>query len=354
MQLRLNRRDVELLIASIISYELSKQNKNYFPLHFEIKNRAELTQPPFSCDSLSLVTLASAVGEYFCVKESGLEENFLRHRDFVSWVDIVMDSLDFSSKGLTFFTSGTTGEPKRVFHTFEALQREANYLAKLLSGAKSITAFVRPHHIYGFLYTIALPKIMNIEVTHKEPLPSSEFFHLPSDSLLIATPTLYDIVVQKEEKFSKNVTLVSSTQALKTTTKEKLLAHGASRVIETYGSSETLGVGYRWSDSEHFCLFEYLEKESLCALQDRLLWQNEREFSVGGRLDGAIKERGYLVDTKAYEASIERLAGIEKCELLWSKGELVAFVTPSDKKEAMRSLAEMQEKKPDAIIWVEE
>jgi len=352
MQLHLTRDDVEILMRSIISYELSKQQSGYSALHFTYKGRGDLSAEPFHCDSLALVTLATAVGEYFGVKKSGLEENFVRYRDFVSWVDIVHDSLEYYSEGITFFTSGTTGEPKRVFHSMESLYREAEYLAKLLGGAKSIAAFVRPHHIYGFLYTIALPKIMGIEVDYKEPLPSSEFFDTPSDSLLVSTPMLYDIVVEQERRFAKNIRAISSTQELKTETKEQLLALGVERVIEIYGSSETLGIGYKEQNAETFRLFEYLERDSLKTLQDHLVWKNEREFSLGGRLDGAIKERGYLVDTKTYEARIERLSGIQKCELLWSKGELVAFITPSDKKEAMQSIAQMQERKPDSIVWV--
>ena len=353
MQLHLTRRDIEILIRSIISYELSKQSTSYFPLYFEYEGRGDLSKAPFLCDSLSLVTLATAVGEYFGVKESGLEENFIRYRDFVSWVDIVSDSLRHYSEGITFFTSGTTGEPKRVFHTFASLQREAEYLSKLLGSAKTITAFVRPHHIYGFLYTIALPKMMGVEIVHNEPLPSGDFFDTPSDSLLISTPTLYDIVVQKEQKFAPNIQAISSTQMIKIKTKERLLALGIERVIEIYGSSETLGVGYREDSAENFRLFEYLDRESLSNLQDNLLWQSEREFSLGERLDGGIKERGYLVDLKEYETKIEKLAGIERCELLWSKGELVAFITPRDKKEAMESIAQMQEKKPDSVIWID-
>jgi 4-coumarate--CoA ligase (photoactive yellow protein activation family) len=352
MQLHLTREDVEVLVSSIISYELSKQHNSYFPLHFEFAGRGDFSVAPFECDSLSLVTLAVAVGEYFGVNKSGLEENFIRYRDFVSWVDIVCDSLEYYSEGITFFTSGTTGEPKKVFHTMQNLQREAEYLAKILEGAKRITSFLRPHHIYGFLYTIALPKFLGVQRTFHEPIPNSTFFQTPNESLLISTPTLYDMVIKKEQKFAANITAISSTEPLKRKTKEGLQKCGIERVVEIYGSSQSLGVGYRYDNDEYFKLFSYLEKESLCDIQDRLEWKNEREFVLGERLDEAIKQNGYLVDLKEYEVKINKLAGIQKCDLLWSKGELIAFIETSDKTQAMQSIAQIQEKKPDSIVWV--
>lgn len=354
MQLHLTREDIEVLIASIISYELSKQNNTYFPLFFDLHQRGDLTKAPFSCDSLSLVLLATAVGDYFGVTQSGLEENFLRYRDFVSWVDIVADSLSYYSDGITFSTSGTTGEPQKVFHSMQNLQEEARYLATLLQGAKSISAFVRPHHIYGFLYTIALPKYMELQAKFYEPIPSDIFFKTPKDSLLISTPTLYDLIVKKEKSFNPNITAVSSTQPLKAATKEGLKEKGIEKVIEIYGSSQSLGVGYRWDNQEDFTLFDYLDQKSLCSLQDRLEWKNEREFTLCGRLDNGIKYRGYLMDLKEYEKEIKNLVGVKECNVVWSKGDIVAFITPNDKMTAMQSIAMHLKNKPDSIVWVNE
>ena len=354
MQLRLTREDVEILISSIISYELSKQNNTYFPLLFDLRQRGDFSKLPFDCDSLALVTLATAVGEYFNVKESGLEENLIRYRDFVSWVDIVCDSLEHYSEGITFFTSGTTGEPKRIFHSMESLEKEVLYLAKLLSGAKSIHAFVRPHHIYGFLYTIALPKFLGVTRVFHEPIPSDAFFQMSQESLIVSTPTLYDIVAKKDANFLDKITAVSSTQLLEKKTKERLKERGINKIIEIYGSSETLGVGYRWDESEEFTLFEYLKKNSLTGVQDSLEWQSENRFKLGARMDETLKSKGYLINAQEYQKKLEALAGIKSCEVVWSKGELMAFITPLDKREAMQSLAMFQERKPDSIVWVNE
>lgn len=83
----------------------------------------------------------------------------------------------------------------------------------------------------------------------------------PKDSLLISTPTLYEIVAKKGGRFLDNITAVSSTQLLERKTKEQLKDCGIAKIIEIYGSSESLGVGYRRDFSEEFTLFEYLQKK---------------------------------------------------------------------------------------------
>ncbi len=353
MPLKLNEADVKVLVASIISYELSRQNSTYFPLFPDFSGRGDLTKPPFGLDSLSLVSVATAVGDYFGVVQSGLEENFVRYPDFVSWVDIVLDSLDEYNEGITFFTSGTTGTPQKVFHSMQSLQREAVYLAKLLKGAKSISAFVRPHHIYGFLYAIALPKFMNLQVSWNEPLPSRALFDTPKEALLISTPALYDVIGKKQDSFHAGITAVSSTQQLQMQTKERLFERGMENIIEIYGSSQSLGVGYRRDRQERFTLFDYLDKNALHDIQDNLEWENDREFILKNRLDAQVKHRGLLVDIKQYEKQVSQMAGIEKCDAVLSKGELIVFITPADKKRAMQSIAAMQAVKPDNIVWIE-
>lgn len=353
MSLLLTKNDITILIRSIISHELSKQNHFYIPLFFEFEARGHFAKSPFECDSFALVTLAMAVGNYFGVYESGLEENFIRHPDLISWVDIVHDSLKCHSQGITFRTSGTTGEPKEVFHTFEALEREALFLTSLFNSGQQIHSFVRPHHIYGFLYTIALPKYLNKKVIYHEPLPTNEFFSIPSQTLLIATPTLYHQILKLDRNFSPDIVAVSSTEPLGNELSLKLKERGIKKTVEIYGSSESLGIGYRKDEEEFFTLFEYHNKDLLESLQDNLIWRNERHFSVAERLDAQVKYRGYLVDLEGLQKSIAALEAVEQCDVILNKGEIVAFITPRDKSLVMKSISKLTALKPDSIIWME-
>ncbi len=353
MELILTKNDLNILIRSIVSYELSKQNGIYFPLFFEYPKRGNFTSPPFSCDSLGLVSLAIAVGNYFGVHYSGLEENLIRYPDFESWVEIVHDSLKSYSNGITFRTSGTTGEPKEIFHSFDALEQEAIFLASLFADSQKIAAFVRPHHIYGFLYTIALPKYLKTKVSFHEPLPTNAFYAIASDSLLISTPVLYKQIVQINKKFTSNIVAVSSTEPLPKELSLELKAKGVQKTVEIYGSSETLGVGYKEDEEDYFTLFDYLQKDGLKNLQDKLLWNGERLFCVDARLDANVKHRGYLINLEKLQQILNTLDGVNECELVFTKGEIVAFIQPSNKRLAMESIAQLTPPKPDSIVWID-
>lgn len=351
--LLLTKNDIKILIASIISQELSRQNSDYFPLFFQYSGRGDLTKEPFGCDSLLLVSLATSVGDYFGVPHSGLEENFIRHRDFTSWIDIVYDSLKHYNKGINFSTSGTTGVPQQVFHTQEALEKEASYLQSLFRKSKRIVSFVRPHHIYGFLYTIVLPKYLKIPVDFYEPIPNGTIYQTPKDSLLIATPAIYDVEVKKNGFFNENITAVSSTQTLDKKTKSALRQKAIEEVVEIYGSSQSLGIGYRFDTQEYFTLFAYHQRGSLKQVQDALMWQNEREFALQGRLDEQVKHRGMLLDLSRYEKQLHALEGVQECDVVFAKGQLIAYIKSCNKQKTMHSLAMMQASRPDSIVWID-
>jgi acyl-coenzyme A synthetase/AMP-(fatty) acid ligase len=212
---------------------------------------------------------------------------------------------------------------------------------------------VRPHHIYGFLYTIVLPKVLKIKVSFHEPLPSNALFATASDSLLVSTPALYGQIVQMDKKFASNITAVSSTEPLAKKLFLDLKAKGIEKIIEMYGSSETLGVGYKEDEAAYFTLFNYLKKDTLRHIQDELLWSGERLFQVKTRLDTNVKHRGYLIDIHALEQTISKLDGVSECNLVFTKGEIVAFIKPFDKPIAIQSIAQLNPPKPDSIVWMD-
>lgn len=351
MDFAFSKDDIRCIVHSIISEQLSRRDGGYFPLHPLFKGRGFLDKKPFSCDSLTLVSLATQIGDFFGVAQVGLEEYFLRHKDIQSWVDIVYDSLKHYSKTLTFLTSGTTGPPKRIEHKTADILKETQFLTSLFAGRKEIDAFVRVHHIYGFLYAIALPKILGIKVSYHEPLPSREFFKKKKDNLIVATPPLYAQLDLYDESFDPSSVLVSSTEPLSEKTYELLRQKGASRIYEFYGSSESLGIGYKDAHDSPFVLFDYLNKDELLMVQDDLKFLDDTHFFVRNRKDSLVKHRGYKLDLQAYEKEFNALKNIQEARVKISKGSLNCFVKAEDKDKAMEDIASL-ELKPDQIIWM--
>lgn len=347
------KENVAILIRSIISQNLSKQNSSYFPLWFECEQRGDFNKEPFLFDSLSLITLATEIGTFFGVHHSGLEENLIRYRDFQSWNDIVLDSLKHYNTTITFFTSGTTGKSKLVEHPLEKIIKEASFLSTLFCEQTSIDSFVRPHHMYGFIYTIVLPQILGVPIVYHEPLPSRAFFKTEPNSLIVATPTLYKELTLFEECFAQNTIATSSTEELAETTYELLQNKGIKKVYEIYGSSESLGVGYRTSIKEPFRLFDYLQKDSLQDIQDGMDFKDERLFFIQNRNDQLMKYHGYKLDIAEYEMKLKSLKGIQEATATISKGELLCFVCSKNKQEVLRQIALYLSPTPDKIVWIE-
>jgi acyl-coenzyme A synthetase/AMP-(fatty) acid ligase len=70
-----------------------------------------------------------------------------------------LEPLDASACGLTFFTSGSTGAPKRVAKTLAMFERETQALQTLWNDGGQSTVFATvPHqHVYGLTYKIMWP-----------------------------------------------------------------------------------------------------------------------------------------------------------------------------------------------------
>lgn len=347
------KESVAIVIRSIISQHLSKENSSYFPLLFEYEQRGDFTKEPFMLDSLGLVSLATEVGTFFGVHHSGLEDNFIRFRDFESWIDIVIDSLKHYNKTVVFFTSGTTGKAKQVEHSLDKIINEALFLSKIFCKEISIASFVRPHHIYGFIYTIVLPQILKIPVIHYEPLPSRAFFKIAPKTLLVSTPTLYKELSLFEESFSANCVATSSTEPLCEDTYKLLKSKNLQEIYEIYGSSESLGVGYRTFLEKPFKLFDYLQKDFLQDIQDEMEFEDDELFFIKSRNDKLVKHRGYKLDLAEYEMKLKSLEEIEEASVSISKGELICFVCSKNKTEVLKQIALHLFPTPDKIVWIE-
>ncbi|NDV26742.1 4-coumarate--CoA ligase [Desulfovibrio sp. JC010] len=252
---------------------------------------------------------------------------------------------------LTFFTSGSTGTPVPAKSDFADLEQEIHSLAKLFADRKQIVSFVPRHHIYGFLFSILLPKALDIPVEYWPPLPGAEQIKkMRSGDLIIAFPLLWNKLQKLDCRFPENVFGVTSTGPCPAQTITGLQAQGLARMTEVYGSSETGGVGYRHDPAQMYSLLDHWENTGDSTivrtsmdgtrrshkLQDNLQWQGKR-FSPLKRTDKAVQVGGINVYPARVEKIFRELPKVKECSVRLMRPEegerLKIFIVPASETE---------------------
>ncbi len=315
-------------------------------------------------DSLEMLTAAGRVNEFFHLHETGVEDMLLRKRRAREWAEIVMVALGESVSGVTFSTSGTTGRPNRVTHSWASLEQEIAFLADVLAGRRRVISTVPAHHIYGFLFTVLLPEHMGLPVLS---FSWEELGVLPArveaGDLVVSHPTLWRYLSRSVGAWPAGAWGASSTAPLDPEVHGAVVAAGLERLWEIYGSTETAGVGLRDRPDAPFELFPYFSRLNAGAadasaagdagaadapaldralpdgtrrqeeLRDRLEWVDERHFFPRGRLERVVQVGGENVSLEHVEDVLGGIPGVERAIVRPTEvdGEprLKAFLVPA-------------------------
>ena len=277
-------------------------------------------------DSLELMGLASALETQLHLHGSA-GAPLLAHTRLADWLAAARAGLDADGGALTFRTSGSSGSPKPCTHPLALLWQEVEALARLLPGRRRIVSLVPAHHIYGFLFTVLLPRCLGIDTICdlRDHAPAALAARLMPGDLVIGYPDVWRAVGQAAGPLAPDVVGVTSTAPCPPEVARVALATGLTRLVQIYGSSETAGVGWRDAPEGGYTLFPYwsrevqadLQAEGLvrqwpdgtrrpAALQDRLVWQDDGRFQPDGRIDQAVQVGGVNV-FPGYVADVLRL-----------------------------------------------
>lgn len=266
-------------------------------------------------DSLELMGLASALVEAVHMHESGIEDYLLARPTLGDWVAIMQTGLRRFSDRLTFRTSGSTGTPKSCEHALSALLQEAEALAPLFAGTRRIYSAVPSHHIFGFIFTVLLPRILGLS---HEPIinlrggsPARLMHELQDGDLVIGHPAFWGAVARVVPRLPIGTIGVTSTAPCPDEVSQALVRAGIGRLVQVYGSSETAGLGWRDLAGAPYRLFHHWERSGAdedelvrilpdgqriaCRVQDKLAWRDDRQFQVQGRMDDAVQVGGINV-----------------------------------------------------------
>ncbi len=247
---------------------------------------------------------------------------------------------------ITFFTSGTTGEPKPCVHTLEMIAEEAYGLAPLFKHIKRIVALVPACHLYGFSFTVALPHALNVPVLALPALPTQPWETLlRSGDLLVGFPLFWNYWTRLKNVFPPQVEVLSSTAPCKAETIQALLESGLSCFTEIYGASETGAIAFRhraqdpfeilpfWEISAQNPVLPRIRRRALAQWQDLpdyVSLQKGRLLVPRGRTDESVQVAGLNVYPKRVEKVLLSHPAVKACRVRLMRPEegerLKAFI----------------------------
>jgi 4-coumarate--CoA ligase (photoactive yellow protein activation family) len=272
--------------------------------------------------------MGTALAEALHLARADVDARLLARPRLADWVAAARAGLHAAAEGaegaagadsagaaLTFRTSGSAGSPKRCTHGLALLWQETLELARLLPGRKRILSVVPSHHIYGFLFTVLLPRALPAGTTRVDVLdlrtatPATVLREARPGDLLVAHPGWWELAARLEPRFADDVVGVSSTAPCPDPL-ARALADAGLRLLQVYGSSETAGVGWRDQAGAPYTLLPYWSRTddpgalarslpdgavAAYPLQDKLHWDGPRRFRPNGRIDAAVQVGGVNV-----------------------------------------------------------
>lgn len=289
---------VEALIRDLVLDELRRRRPGDGALALDAAAH------PVQLDSLERMQVADRLASFFQMREVGLEDNLLATTTLAAWVSIVLASLEHYDRAIGFRTSGSTGEPQTQVHALTHLQREVTFWAELAGDRQQVAGVVPRHHIYGFLFTVLLPRALQVDYLDlRGRLPRRLASVLPARTLLIGFPDFWSLLHTTDTPAFDQTWGVTSTAPLPDPLARALVPRPLTRLLHIYGSSETAGIGWRDSPDAPYNLLPHWRVEAgvlrtegaAISPPDQLHWQDARHFQVRGRLDQAVAIGGINV-----------------------------------------------------------
>ena len=344
--MELSENDVRAVILSLVARALD--------LPEEEAARADAGTPigehGLGADSLDLVELATRVNRFFRLHETGLEDDLLRRPTVGGWIETVLRGWDLGERRLSFRTSGSTGEPQEHTHDWGTLTEEIDALARVFEDRERVVGLVPRHHIYGFLFTVLLPRRLGLASLNATDLsPNALSRCMREGDLIVSFPLRWGYLRQAGLRFppgGAGVDGVTSTGPCPPGLVSALRARSLRRMVEVYGSSETGGVGWRDDPDDPYRLLPYWsverDGETLARgapggglltfpVPDRLIWDGNG-FSVAGRRDRAVQVGGTNVYPDRVARVLRTHPKVADCAVRLMRPEegwrLKAFVVP--------------------------
>ena len=210
------------------------------------------------------------------------------------------------------FTSGSTGKPKDVIQRMTEFNEDNAFVFGKWGEEfkkRKIVATVSQHHIYGFLFTIALPFAAGIPFRRKRIEIPNEFEKLSDERyMIIAVPAFLKRTNEVEEKLSlKEPFIFTSGGVLLPEVAKKTNEVFGFWPVEVYGSTETSGIAWRqsknglewtpfdnaqiWKNADGCLVIKspYIKNPDGFETADLVDIHDDGRFILKGRIDSIVK-----------------------------------------------------------------
>lgn len=262
-------------------------------------------------DSFEWMSIVSRVVNFFQIESSGLEDYLLRVSSLGEWADVVATSREKGSQDIRFSSSGSTGQPHKYEQRWCDLLNEASFFAEYLKqhsmAVTRVISAVPPQHIYGFIFSIVLPEVLQVPVIRGlKAFTLAQSQRLRNGDLLVGFPTWYQQLVQTNTAFPQGAFAVCSSGPVAANVLQRLHQQGVKTIVEVYGSTETSGIGVRqqrddwyqllprWQRHDEHHLTDGYRNQTV-ALPDHIEWLDADHFKPLARRDEALQVNGYNV-----------------------------------------------------------
>lgn len=267
---------------------------------------------------------------------------------------------------LSFFTSGSSAQPKMIEKNLSQLEAEIEVLESLwgknLGPDCRVGATVAAHHIYGLLFRLLWPMASAREILVETGVGVAQALEWSDHAMVLVTTPAHLSRLDWPAAASPPHHLraiFSSGAPLSQADSDQTLETLGLRPIEVFGSTETGGIGYRMADNPDKPWRFFPGVEGKVDSEDRLHirspWLDVREwlktgdqvsslhqdqFILVGRADGLIKIEGKRVSPTQVEAHLLRSNLVSKARVVVLKyqerAQLAAVVVPSTLGEEKR------------------
>ena len=266
---------------------------------------------------------------------------------------------------VTFYTSGSSGKPKAVTRSFEALLREAQVWESLFGerlGRAEVIGTVPHHFIYGAIFRILWPLLAGRPFDTK---PFADGHALAArlkqggEFVLVSSPSLLQRMPAEEIRTLAGLRAIFTSGSLLEASVAKLWSFP----IEVYGSTETGGIAWRrqevadapWTPLPGVKLT--LKDDGTLQVRspyvapggeqtaDLVRFVGEGRFELLGRADRIAKVEGRRVSLAELESLAEAHPAVRRCVMLQSE--------PHARPQAVL-VPEMASDVPDyGVVWEE-